>query len=187
MDGADISEKRAGPTRLGLRISLVLVFVLAALSVAVEPQDFAGRWVLDRGRSDNLEQAVDRALEMENFVTRMMARKRILKSAKIPETMAIALVGNGVLVTTELQSPPIVPLGGAPIIWMRPKGAPVKMRMTFVMSQLVETFETDFGTRTQYFSLSNDRKSLSVDVEVASARLGRKIAHRVWFTRSVQP
>ncbi|MBK9576757.1 MAG: hypothetical protein IPO40_06780 [Fibrobacteres bacterium] len=187
MEDAHKAAKRNGPTHVGLRRSLVLLFALATAGMGVEPAEFVGRWMLDRGRSDNIEQAVDRALEPENIVTRMMARKRILRAAKAPETMQIALAGDGILVTTETQSPPAVPIGGAPVIWMRPKGTPVKIKMAINTTQMVETFEADYGTRVQRFALSNEGKALSVEVDVASPRLERKITYRVWFSRSPNP
>ena len=186
MGGSWKTTRTKGPRLAGLCRMSALLLVLAVTTLAVEPAEYTGRWALDRDRSDDLEKAVDRALEPENLVTRMMARKRILKSAKVPETMEISLVGNGLLVTTETQSPPPVPLGGTSVLWPRPKGAPVKIKLDVTASQLVETFQTDHGTRVQRFSLSKDGKSLSVGVEVASPRLERKISYQVWFSRSAK-
>lgn len=163
---------------------VALLLAAAGMASALEPKDFAGQWNLDPSRTENLEKAVDRALEPENFFTRMVARKRILRVARSPRTMNISQVGEGILVTTESHAPPPVVPGGAPVIWMRPKGSPVKIRMEMDGNRLVQVFETDAGNRLQRFSVSADGKQLSVDVEVSSPRLQRKVGYRVAFVRA---
>ncbi|MBK8802143.1 MAG: hypothetical protein IPN71_08825 [Fibrobacteres bacterium] len=64
---------RKGQDSQDCAVASALLFGPGGHDLAVEPAEYTGRWALDRDRSDDLEKAVDRALEPENLVTRMMA------------------------------------------------------------------------------------------------------------------
>jgi hypothetical protein len=162
----------------------MLAMGLSSLCSAAEIGDFAGTWVFDKGRSTDIEKAVETCVAKTNFVTRSVARPRLKKTNKPFESVAIASDASSVSVVygqkgMTISSPP----DGKVVPWTREDGVVFQVSHQIAGERLIEIFRGEDGQKRTDFTVSADRSSLSLDVTVSSPRLPEPLVYKLVYRK----
>lgn len=174
------------PTQMRRFTTLLVTAALLAAPVAAQAQSgsIAGTFALDRAASDNVDQAIAKAVRGMNFITKPIAKGRLQKTNQPYQQVAIATAGGNTVVTIDKQPPRQAPSDGTPVNWTRPDGEKMKLSMKWVDGKLVETFKPEDGQRTNTYSLSEDGTTLTMNVEITSPRLSKPLTYKLVFRKA---
>jgi hypothetical protein len=157
----------------------------AAAPTVVDAQvdRFRGTYVLDRAASDDVNAAIDQAVRGMNFVTRPVARGRLRKTNDAYPWIRVATDGN---VTIEFASrnPTVSRPDGTAVRWRRDDGEEFDVSTRVVEGRLVQRFVAEDGRRTNTYVLSNDGRTLTMNVLIESPRLSDPLTYRLVYTRN---
>jgi hypothetical protein len=155
--------------------SALPIAVLVALAAPLPAQaaaSVAGDWTLDAAKSDDVDQAIGRAVEKVNFVIRGLAHGRLKSTNQPYRHVSIATKAGQTHVVTDDRAPIVAPSTGAPVKWKREDGQVYNVTMAWKgETRLEETFANDEGKRVNVFTLNPDGKSMVMAVTVTSPKL----------------
>ena len=171
------------------RMTAVL-FALLALALgapaAAEAQQssLAGTWTLNRGQSDDIQAAINRAVARMNFVTRPIARGRLRRTNTAYERVVIAFPSNQVSVRYDERNPIVSPASGAAVKWTREDGEVFDVSMRPAGGRLTQTFTAEDGSRENVYTLSADGRTLTMNVTIRSPRLSAPLTYKLVYNRA---
>lgn len=157
-----------------------MLWVAGSLHAAIL-SDFDGSWRLDKARSADVTAAIDAWLSKSNFAVRAMARPRLLKANLPAESLSIATSPTEVNVAAGTRSLASRP-DGKPVVRTDKSGKELRVAHALNEGKLVQTAQTEHGTRIRTFALAPDRSSLTMDVRVQSPRLPDPLVYRLVYT-----
>ena len=160
---------------------LFLIPVLAALSLSAQEATLSGTWKLVR--ADDIAGAINRTVADMNFITRPIARGRLVKLNPAYKKVAISISDREVVVQLEDRAPIHMPPGGKGAPWTREDGDKFTVAAQVSPDQLVQTFKNDEGERTNVFKLSPDGRTLTLQATVKSGKLPRPLTYAIQFGR----
>ncbi|HEX5726649.1 MAG TPA: hypothetical protein VFX98_14330 [Longimicrobiaceae bacterium] len=172
------------------RISAVLCgLVLALGAAAVAPASaqqasMKGTFALNRQASDNVHQAIERAVARLNFVTRPIARGRLRKTNVPYERVVIDFNTSQVRVTRDNLPAIVTPANGTPTPWTREDGERFDVSTEWENGRLEQTFRAEDGQRVNVFTISEDGRTLTMDVTITSPRLENPLRYKLVFDRA---
>lgn len=161
------------------RAALLLLIAMFAASASADDR-LAGSWVLDRRRSDSVDQAINDAVRRMNVFTRGVARGRLRRTNPPYANVRIAFYGDNAEITAG-PSRLVLPLSGAPVTWKR-DGETLTVTGRMESGSYVETFDAKDGRRTNVFSAGSDG-TLTMSVTVTSPRLPKPLTYRLVYRR----
>lgn len=163
-------------------IPMVAVALLSAPAAFATETGLVGSWAIDAGKSDDVEKAIEKAVEKVNFVIRGFAHGR-LKSTNPPyKSVVIAKKGDKTSVQTDDRAPLEAPSSGAPIKWTREDGQKYDVTMVWKGdTRLEQTFANDEGKRVNVYSLSG--AGMHLDVTVTSPKLPVPLTYKLVYKR----
>jgi hypothetical protein len=176
--------QRSFARRIRMRRFLLPAFALVALATpAFAATGVAGSYAYDAAASDNVETAIQKAIEPMNPIVRLVAKGRLEKTNQPYKHVAIKTDGGKLSVTTDGRAP-IVVGNGASIKWTRPEdGEKLDVSMSLSGSTLTESFTSPDGKRVNVFSPSADGKKLTMAVTVTSPKLPKPLTYRLTYKR----
>ncbi len=167
--------------------SVLLLALLATVGVAhaqgISPS-MQGTFTLDPSASEDVNQAIDRAVGRMNVMKKPIARSRLKKTNQPYQQLMIAQTRSEVTITADNRKPVVTPLGGTPIKWMREDGEIFDVSTRWEDDKLEQTFKAEDGQRVNTFTLSPDGNVLTMDVRVTSPRLSRPLFYTLVFRKA---
>lgn len=164
---------------------LFLAFALAALLPAAtraQESSMRGTFTLNRQASDNVRQAIDAAVARMNFVTRPIARGRLVRTNAAYERVVIAFDQREVTVTFDQRAAIKSPANGTPIKWTREDGEVFDLSTEWENGRLEQTFKAEDGQRVNVFSV--DGNTLTMNVTITSPRLSAPLRYKLVYNRA---
>ena len=169
------------------RSSVLLLALLATAGVA-HAQDgspsIQGTFTLDPSASEDVNQAIDRAVGRMNMVKKPIARSRLKKTNEPYQQLTLAQTGSEVTITADDRKPVVTPLSGTSIKWTREDGEIFDVSTQWKGDKLEQTFKAEDGQRVNTFTLSPDGNVLTMDVTVSSPRLSRPLFYELVFRKT---
>lgn len=151
---------------------------------------FGGTYVLQNAATVKglTEQAIDKAVAPMNFVTRTFARGRLRETNQPYKVVIFEVLGGGrVRFIRDGGTAINAPADGKPVSWKREDGKLYDVSLAVEGEQLRQVFAAPDGTRTNLYSLSDDRQVLTIDVTVTSPKLPAPLTYSMQLARTVTP
>ena len=164
-----------------------LVLPLAVLAAVAMPApafaaSLAGEWSHDAAKSDNVDKAIERAVEKVNFVIRGMAHGRLKSTNQPYHHVSITQKGGDTHLKTDDRAPIVSNAKG--VKWTREDGQKYDVTMVWKgETRLEQTFQNDEGKRVNVYTLNPDGKSMVMEVTVTSPKLPVPLTYSLAYKR----
>jgi hypothetical protein len=165
------------------RAPAIALLMFLTVPCAFANERLAGRWTLDRQRSEDIGKAIEETIRTMNFVTRPVARGRLRKTNPAYTSISLAFTAAQARITAGPGAPIILPASGAPVRWKREDGETFTVSGKLQNGTYVETFEAKDGRRTNAFSPTSDG-TLTMHVTVTSPRLPTPLRYKLVYKRT---
>lgn len=163
--------------------ALAVAALLPAAGAAQE-SSMRGTFTLNRQASDNVRAAIDAAVQRMSFVTRPIARGRLVRTNPMYERVNIEFDQRNVTVTLDNRRPIASPANGTPIKWTREDGEVFDLSTEWENGRLEQTFKAEDGQRLNVYSISPDGNTLTMNVTITSPRLPRPLTYKLVYNRA---
>lgn len=160
---------------------LFLVPVLATLSLAAQESAFNGTW--NQVKADDIAAAINATVADMNFIKRPIARGRLTKVNPAYKKVVITLSDKETLIKFDERDAIHMPPGGASAPWTREDGDKFMVAAQVGKDQLIQTFKSEDGERTNIFKLNPDGKTLTMNATIKSPQLPRPLTYSISFGR----
>jgi hypothetical protein len=159
--------------------------LLAFTSVSVKPQtpSLQGIYTLDVAASDDVNKAIEDIVKSANIFIRGFARSRLRNINVSYKQIFICYTETEVSIATDQHQPLRTPLNGAPVDWTR-DGQKFKVSTVWESKQLKRTFKAEEGQRINTYSISEDGKTLTMQVGVTGTRMPQPLTYKLVYQRS---
>ena len=172
---------RAGVRRTVSCTLLVHVGCMAALSAwADDPPALSGTYNFVPAQSNDVSQAIDRAVEKMNFIKRPIARSRLAKTNTPYQRIRIELGAGEAEITYDAHKPIRMPLNGQPIKWTRDDGEVFDVSAMVDGGKLLQTYKAQDGVRVNSFHVDASG-SLHLQVAVSSPQLPQPVRYELVY------
>jgi hypothetical protein len=158
-------------------------FLGSSTLAAAQESSLDGTYILDETDSDNINAAIETAVETLDFVRRDIARGRLEKLNPAYRKVAITSSPNEISVTVDNQPPLRASAKGEPVAWVGPDGGKVNASMQLAGRHLAQTFTSAAGRRVNDYTLSPDGRTLTMQVTETSPRLSQTITYKQVYRR----
>jgi hypothetical protein len=167
-------------------IALVCLLAAALVPAAAKAQESSmrGTWTLNRQASDDVTAAINRAVQRMNFITRPIARGRLTRTNAPYQRVQVDYNQEHVTLRFDERAPMTTPSNGTPIQWRREDGEMFALSTEWENGRLEQTFKADDGQRVNVFSVSEDGRTLSMEVTVSSPRLPAPVRYKLVYNRA---
>ncbi len=162
---------------------MALGLLLAAAPAQAQNAPIQGTFTLIAERSDNVDQAINRATSRMNMITRPVARGRLKKTNVPYRRIAITPTSASISIATDGGAPIVTPADGKSIKWTREDGEVLDVSTAWDGNSLKQTFAAEDGQRVNLYTLSPDGDTLTMRVTVTSGRLPAPVTYQLVFTR----
>jgi hypothetical protein len=166
-----------------LFVAMMVGLTLPLLFAAPPSPGLAGTYRLDRQASDDIDQAIEKAVSKTNFIVRTIARGRLHKTNPMIQQLIIAFPDTRVSVANDGHPAMVVPLGGTSVKWTRDDGETFDVRATLQNGTLTTTYVAEDGTRTNTYTPAADGKGMMMHVTVSSPHLPQPLQYQLAFVR----
>jgi len=148
-------------------------------------QRFAGtyRFVGGETQRQELEAAIEAAVQELNALIRGIGRKRLKESNVIREQISIAVDGDKVTTTFAAGRTISGRLEGPAVPWTSDTGKPLQVKFSLVKGRLVQTFTADDGGRRSVFTLNDAGDRMTLSVTITSERLTNPLKYALSYKR----
>ncbi len=163
-----------------LPFAIVAAVVLPAPALAAT--SLVGEWSHDAAKSDNVDKAIERAVEKVNFVIRGMAHGRLKSTNQPYHQIAIMVKGGDTHLKTDDRAPIVSNAKG--VKWKREDGQVYDVTMVWKGdTRLEQSFANDEGKRLNVYTLNPDGKSMVMEVTVTSPKLPAPLNYSLAYKR----
>lgn len=168
-------------TRLRPLAFLALAPAFAAPALA-QNAALAGTFTLNRQKSDNVNQAVDQAVNRVNAILRPIARGRLRSTNQPYQRVVVAQQGTQLSIITDRRAAILTPAAGTPVRWRREDGETLNVSTRWNGQSLVQTFAAEDGQRVNTYTMNPDG-TMTIAVTVTSGRLPRPLTYRLVYDK----
>lgn len=166
------------------RTSLATLAFCAIVSIAAgEEPMLEGRYTPIPERSDDIEAAIEAAVDDMNFIKRPIARSRLRKTNPAYQRIIIGRKASDVEVTFDKGSAITSPADGTPVKWKREDGEVFEVKTHWQAKKLTQNFKAEDGERTNTFHLNADGE-LVLDVKIKSDQLPKPLTYSLVYRRA---
>jgi hypothetical protein len=159
------------------------IFLGSSATTAAQKSGLDGTYTLDEAASDNITAAIGSVVGRLNFLTRPIARGRLMKLNPAYRQVTIASSPNELSVKVDSQPALRTSATGTPIAWVGPDGGKANVSMRLAGGHLVQTFTSADGHRVNDYTLSPDGRTLTMQVTETSSRLSQAIKYKQVYRR----
>lgn len=160
---------------------IVLVGCIAALGAgADEVSGLSGTYKSVSDRSNDIAQAIDKAVERMNFIKRPIARGRLARTNFAYKEIRIELGATEAEITYDTQAPIRMPLSGEAIKWKRADGEVFDVSAKLEGGTLKQTYQAEDGMRVNSFT-KDANGTLLLNVEVSSPQLPQPVKYTLEY------
>ena len=163
-------------------LALVLAASLPA-GLHAQQASMKGTWRYNAQASDNVMTAINAAVNRMNFVTRPIARGRLNRTNQPYQRVVIDFTQQQVSITMDQRSVINTPANGTPIKWTREDGEVFDVATAWEGHGLKQTFKAEDGQRANLYTVSNDGRTLTLQVTVTSPRLSGPLTYRLVYDK----
>lgn len=161
--------------------SLALLAGLALLADApamlhAQADAFRGTYVLDPAASDDVNAAIGRAMRGGDAAARP-ADPEGLRRASEPYPRILFASDRGVTIEFARRTSAVFPLDGTPVRWRSGDGEEFEVSTRAVRGRLEQRFVSDGSRRTNTYVLSDDGRTLTLDVVIETPQLAWPLRH----------
>ena len=160
---------------------LFLVPVLALVSLAAQEPSLAGTW--KQTKTDDIAKAIDKVVADMFWPKSSIAKGKLTKRNPAYQKVTITITDKEVLVKFDEREPIHMPGDGKAAPWTREDGDKFMVAAQVGKDQMIQTFKSDEGERTNLFLLSPDGKTLTMNATVKSPQLPKPLTYTVSFGR----
>jgi hypothetical protein len=164
------------------RILVACLLMLVAVALA-QPPELQGTYALDRAASDNIDEVIEQVVKDMNFVRKPLARKRLKATTQPSEHLQITYAGTDVTIVTDGGSSVRTPADGKPVDWTRDDGEKVVVTTTHEARTLTRVFRAEDGQRSNAYTISPDRSTLTMSIVLTSPQLPEPVAYKLVYKR----
>jgi hypothetical protein len=130
-----------------------------------------------------ISEAIDAAVDGMGFISKRIARNELRKkNLPPPQQITISFTKAEVNVTTELAGTIQTPINGV-FVKKVVRGDKLDVSTRWKDGKLERTFRTGKGERVNTYSLSNEKRTLTMGVTVTSSRLPRHLLYELNYRR----
>lgn len=163
-------------------LSLALAVAAAAPASAQNPA-LSGSFAYVQAESDPIRPAIEKAVADMNFITRPIARGRLVRTNEPYQRITIQQAGSQVTITTDDRTPIVAQSDGHPMKWTREDGEVMDLTTGWADGTLEQTFIAEDGQRKNVFELSPDGNTMAMHVTVTSPRLAAPLTYTLRYRR----
>jgi len=166
-------------------LASILLFSLSVF-VASQPQrvtTFDGTYKLDDAQSENIDTAIDQGVKGLNFLVRPFARSRLKKLNPAYRSVSIASSAREISIVVDDRPALKMPADSSTVVWTSPAGAKTNVKIRFEGAHLLQEFDSPDGHRVNDYTLSTDRRTLTMLVTETSPRLSAPIKYKQVYRR----
>lgn len=170
-----------------LKILWALVFWFGALPLHAAFADvdtLEGTFALVADQSADISNAIETAIASMNFIKRPIARNRLKKTNTAYQRILLARTQDSIEITFDQRAPLRLPANGSAVKWTREDGEVFDVSAQWEGRQLTQTYKASDGMRINTFRLSDDGRSLQLDVAVTSEQLPQAVRYTLLYRRS---
>jgi hypothetical protein len=157
---------------------------VSPVQAQAETPAMAGTYVIDRARSDDINQAIETAVSRLSIVNRPRVRGWLRRTNLAYQRIVIGLGGGSVSLGFDQRGAIVTPANGTPVNWTREDGERLKVSAQWENGRLEQTFRGEDERRVNVFSLSADGRMLTLDVTVTSPLLARPMIYKLVYARA---
>ena len=147
--------------------------------------DFSGTFRLLPSQSDDVDGAIERAIQPMGFVIRPFARSRLRRINTPYPRIVIHTTADRVEFVGDPRAPIETLANGRPIAWKREDGEPFSVSTAWDSGVLQQTFVSGTGRRVNRYTLSPDGGTLTMRVLVSGGGLPGTLAYTLVYQRVV--
>jgi hypothetical protein len=170
-------------SRVPFLLLLAAIVLLSAADASAQPSELQGTYVLDRGASDNIDEVIEHVVKDMNFVRKPLARKRLKTTTQPSEHLQITYAGADVTIVTDRGSTVRTPADGKPVEWTREDGERFVVTTTHEARTLTRVFRAEDGQRSNAYTISHDRSTLTMSIVLTSPQLPEPVAYKLVYKR----
>ena len=163
-------------------VAFAVAFAAATPSAAQNPA-LTGSYAYVEAESDAIRPAIEKAVADMNFITRPIARGRLVRTKEPYCRITIQQSGSQVTITTDDRAPIVAHSDGNPMKWIREDGEVMDLTTAWANASLEQTFIAEDGQRKNVFELSPDGNTLQMHVTVTSPRLAAPLTYTLRYRR----
>lgn len=161
--------------------SLALL-LLSPVALVAQGPSWDGDYVLDLERSDRPAEAIRAATEPLNFALKPILRKKLEGSERPPQNLNL-LKGSGVTLRIE-KNLPFTAAPGSPARWKRTDGEAFEVSMEDQAPGFALSFRQDDVVRMQRFGLSEDGRTLTLDVTLRHPKVPETVRYKLVYRKA---
>ncbi|HET7464458.1 MAG TPA: hypothetical protein VFJ82_24580 [Longimicrobium sp.] len=166
-----------------------LLLALAALALPLatataQESSMRGTFTLDRAHSDDINRAIEAAVNKMSFITRPIARGRLRRTNAAYQRVVINYTNEQVSTTFDQRHAIQSPGNGTPVKWTREDGEKFDLSTEWQGQRLIQTFRAEDGSRTNTYTISPDGHTLTMHVTIRSPRLSAPLEYNLVFNRA---
>jgi uncharacterized membrane protein len=154
------------------------------LAARMQASAFVGNYTLNAHASDSVERAIGEAGSHVMFLIRGIARSRMRATNPTYQAVHIAEDASNFAIAFDRRAAVHSPTNGTAVPWTREDGEKLQVSTRVADGKLVQTFVAPDGRRVNTYSLSNDGKTLTMEVVVTSGKLPQPLHYRLVFDRA---
>ena len=159
----------------------VLIGCLATFAVwADDLAGLPGTYKYTPEQSNDVSQAIEKAVEKMNFIKRPIARGRLTRTNTPYQRIRIELSASEAVIMYDDQAPVRMPMSGAPIKWKRADGEVFDVSASIEGAKLRQTYKAEDGMRVNSF-FKDSAGSLRMEVEVTSPQLPQPVKYELVY------
>lgn len=174
----------AAPAAAVLALGALLTAPLATSSLGAQEAGFQGTYVHDAAAGDPMNEVVDEGVSLvRSWLKRQFARGRIRETNVPYEWIRIETDDEGARVVTD-QWELVVPYEGGIEGWERAEGDFIDVTVErFGAGALLQRFQGEDGARTNVYRLSDDGRTLTMEVTITSDQLSGPLRYEQVYRR----
>jgi hypothetical protein len=161
--------------------ALVALPVLAAPAIAGDLDAFLGHW--QTIGHENPGPAIEAAVRTMPFLERGWAKQRLANVNPLYQDIAFAMEGGKLSQKLDDRKALLLDLTG-PTTWVREDNEPFQVTVTVSAGKLIQTIKGRDGQRVNTFRVSQDGKTLKLEVKVTSHKLSAPVLYEMLFQKA---
>ena len=152
---------------------LIAVAVFAQMAYTVVPE-----------QSDDINAAIDRAVEHMFFIARPIARHRLRVNNPLPQRLALDLRTDSIVILRGDEPRAALPRDGTVVPWRSLGGDKCKVSATLVGDTLTEHIVAHGGESEARYVFLDGGQRVRQSVRITSSHLPQDVVYSVTFVRS---
>ena len=144
-------------------------------------------YALSPDESDDIRSAIERAIAHMSFITRPIARRRLIRANRPSPTLTFQVRSDTLVVTFVDDNPIVTPLAGGAVPWHRRSTSEMyDVHIALVGDTLRQTIATDDGERDNDFVFLEGGAAIEMHVTLRAERLPAPLRYIAVY-REIRP